>query len=89
MTHFGRQREPKYVYTYVTQTVQRLKSKMVYTCISFGVSYVFHVGLEGTGKNAVCKTWSEVGAPKFTTNAAKRTERTQMGQFLGYLLVRC
>ena len=71
------------MYTYATQTVQRLKSKMVYTCISFGVSYVFPMGLEGTGKNAVCETWSHVGAPKFTTNVAKRTERTQMGQFLG------
>ena len=46
------------------------------------------MGLEGKGKNAVCKSWSHVGAPKFTTNVAKRTERTQMGQLLGYLLVR-
>ena len=44
--------------------------------------------LEGKGKNAVCETWSHVGAPKFSTNVAKRTEKTQMGQFLEYLLLR-
>ena len=77
-----------YVYIYVTQILQILKSKIVYTYLSFGVSYVFPMGVDGKGKNAGCETWSHVGAPKFTINVAKRTERTQMGQFLGYLLVR-
>ena len=42
--------------------------------------------LQGKGKNAECETWRHLGVPKFSTNVAKRTERTQMGQFLGDLL---
>ncbi len=37
--------------------------------------------LQGKEKNAECETWSQVGVPKFSANVAKRTERTQIGQF--------
>ena len=44
--------------------------------------------LQGKGKNAECETWRHLGVPKFSTNVAKRTERTQIGQFPRHFLLR-
>ena len=52
---------------------------------------VIPLGLQGKGKNAVCETWRHLGDPKFSTNVAKRTERTertQMCKFVGDFLSR-
>ena len=43
--------------------------------------------LQGKGKNAECETWRHLGVPKFSTNVAKRTERTQMCEFPGDFLL--
>ena len=46
--------------------------------------------LQGKEKNAECETWRHLGVPKFSTNVAKRTEKTQMCEFLDdFLFIFC